>query len=108
MFFNFTFFLSATTASTFLCEIKDFEAYKNAYGNHKVDECWIKIARIIQNCAKRAIDLVARYREHQFAVILPNTDISLSLGIANMIPRKNLEAEVLIVAAENGWFGIEL
>ncbi|MEO1764140.1 MAG: diguanylate cyclase [Cyanobacteria bacterium J06629_18] len=107
-----------------LCEIKDFEAYKNSYGNHKADEYLIEIAQVINNCAKRAIDLVARYREHQFAVILPNTDkegasyvadlirseikkleiahISLNLGIANMIPRKNLEAQALIVAAENG------
>ncbi|MEM1394764.1 MAG: diguanylate cyclase [Cyanobacteria bacterium P01_H01_bin.150] len=79
---------------------------------------------LINNCAKRAIDLVARYREHQFAVILLNTDkegafyvanlirseieklkignISLNLGIANMIPRKDLEAQALIFAAENG------
>ncbi len=68
--------------------------------------------------------MVARYREYQFAVILPNTDadgafyvaeliraeveklkiadISLSFGIANMVPSKDVEAEALIVAAENG------
>ena len=109
--------------SLILCEIKNFESHKNAYGNHKIDECLIKIAQVINNCAKRAIDLVARYREHQFAVILPNTDkegafyvadligseieklkignISLNLAIANMIPRKDLEAKALIAAAEN-------
>jgi diguanylate cyclase (GGDEF)-like protein len=108
--------------SLILCEIKDFESYKNAYGNHKGDECLIKVAQVINNCAKRAIDLVARYRENQFAVILPNTgdegafyvadlirsefeklkiaDISLNLAIANMIPSNDVEAEALIVAAE--------
>ncbi|MEO1374498.1 MAG: diguanylate cyclase [Cyanobacteria bacterium J06635_10] len=108
--------------SLILCEIKNFESYKNAYGNLHSDECLIKIAQIINNCAKRAIDLVARYREHQFTVILPNTDkqgafhvaelikseieklkiphVSLSLGIANMIPSHDVEAQALIVAAE--------
>lgn len=108
--------------SLILCEIKDFESYKNAHGNQKSDECLIEVAQLIKNCAKRAIDLVARYREYQFAVILPNTgdegafyvadlirseieklkiaDISLSFGIANMIPTKDVEAQALIVAAE--------
>ncbi|AFY55757.1 diguanylate cyclase (GGDEF) domain-containing protein [Rivularia sp. PCC 7116] len=108
--------------SLILCEINDFESYKNAYGNQKSDECLIAIAQVINNCAKRAIDLVARYREYQFAVLLPNTDgdgvlhvarvirseieklkiadISLNLGIANMIPTKNVEAQALIVVAE--------
>ena len=94
--------------SLILCDINNFEFYKNAYGNHKADECLIKFAQVINNCAKRAIDLVARYRENQFVVILPNTDpngafyvaqlirgeveklkiadITLSLAIANMIP----------------------
>ncbi|MBF2016330.1 MAG: diguanylate cyclase [Rivularia sp. T60_A2020_040] len=108
--------------SLILCEIKDFESYKNSYGNYKSDECLIKVAQIINNCAKRAIDLVARYREYQFAVILPNTDangafyvaeliraeveklkiadISFNLAIANMIPSNDVEAEALIVAAQ--------
>ena len=108
--------------SLILCEIKDFESYKNAHGNQKSDECLIEIAQVIKNCAKRAIDLASRYRENQFAVILPNTNadgafyvaqliqgeveslkiayISLSLGIANMIPTKDVEAEALIVAAK--------
>ena len=110
--------------SLILCEIKNFESYKNARGNQKSDECLIKVAQVINNCAKRGIDLVARYREYQFAVILPNTDgdgafyvaelirnevetlkiadISLSFSIANMIPSNDVEAEALIVAAENG------
>lgn len=110
--------------SLILCEIKDFESYQNVHGNQKADECLIEIAQVIDSCAKRAIDLVARYREHQFAVILPNTDadgvyhvarlisweieklkiadVSLSLGIANMIPSNAVEAEALIFAAENG------
>ena len=108
--------------SLILCEIKDFESYKNAHGNQKSDECLIKVAQVINKCAKRAIDLVARYRETQFAVILPNTDadgalyvaqligreieklkiayVSLSLGIANMIPSNDVEAETLMMAAE--------
>lgn len=108
--------------SLILCEINDFESYKNAYGSQKADECLIKVAQVIDNCAKRAIDLVARYRENQFAVILPNTDadgafyvaqliraeveklkiadLSLNLGIANMIPSKDVEAQALIFAAE--------
>ncbi|MGB6295972.1 MAG: diguanylate cyclase [Rivularia sp. (in: cyanobacteria)] len=108
--------------SLILCEIKNFESYKNSYGNYKSDECLIEIAQVINNCAKRAIDLVARYREYQFAVLLPNTDadgafyvarlisreieklkiadISLSFGIANMIPSNDVEAQALIVAAE--------
>ncbi|MEO1185006.1 MAG: diguanylate cyclase [Cyanobacteria bacterium J06636_27] len=52
--------------SLILYEIKNFESYRNSYGNNKADECLIQIAQVINNCAKRAIDLVARYREHQF------------------------------------------
>ena len=115
--------------SLILCEINDFESYKNTYGKQNNDECLIQIALSIYNCINPTTGLVAHYQENQFAVILPNTDaegafhkaeliqaeveklniphitqpngyLTLSLGIANMIPNNHEGAEALIMAAE--------
>ena len=48
----------------------------------RADECLIEIAQVIDSCAKRAIDLVARYRETQFAVLLLNTDTDGAFYVA--------------------------
>lgn len=116
--------------SLILCDIDYFELYNNIYGHKMGDECLIKVAQVITHAAKRAIDLVARYRGEQFAVILPNTDangalhvtqlicseieklkiphaqsqvseyVTLSLVVANMLPTENVLQEALIIAAQ--------
>ncbi|MDJ0675635.1 MAG: diguanylate cyclase [Calothrix sp. MO_167.B42] len=120
--------------SLILCDIDNFSYYNYFYSHQIGDNCLIKIAQAINNCAKRAVDLVARYGGDEFAVILPNTDangalhmeelirsqianlkipheqsqagqhITVSSGIATMIPTGNTNVESLMMAADKALY----
>ncbi|MDJ0736544.1 MAG: diguanylate cyclase [Nostocaceae cyanobacterium] len=120
--------------SLIICDIDYFAYYNYIYSQQIGDDCLIKVSQTINNCAKRAVDLVARYGGNEFTVILPNTDaegvlhvaelirseienlkiaheqskasqyITVSLGIATMIPTGNTEVESLMIAADQAFY----
>jgi len=109
-----------------LIDIDYFKRYNDYYGHQRGDDCLIKIAQTIAKTPQRPMDLVARYGGEEFAVILPNTNsegalivaeeireailmlkiphlqskfsqyVTLSLGVASVIPTKDLTLEDLI------------
>jgi diguanylate cyclase (GGDEF)-like protein len=120
--------------SLILCDIDFFKHYNDTYGHQAGDECLIQVAKAITAAAKRPGDLVARYGGEEFAVILPNTPpqggvrvaeeiqaivkqmqlphpdsqvsqcITLSLGIAGTIPTLDLNANILVTAADRALY----
>ena len=114
--------------SLILCDIDCFKLYNDANGHQKGDECLKQVAHIIQQTITLPGALVARYGGEEFAIILPNTEltgavkiaeimnaevkaeeiqhpashvnqyVTLSLGVASVIPNVDREAEMLI-----GW-----
>ncbi|MEM7714829.1 MAG: GGDEF domain-containing protein [Cyanobacteria bacterium P01_A01_bin.68] len=121
--------------SLILCSINNFECYENSEHNRKNYQYLIAVALVIKNCTKNTNCYVGHYRENQFAIILSNTDIdrvfnlahliqsesgnldmpqvsqssdylTLSVGIANMIPPNDSKAEELIIAAETMLSGL--
>jgi two-component system, cell cycle response regulator len=116
--------------SLILCDVDYFKAYNDSYGHLAGDECLQKVAQTMSENVKRPADLVARYGGEEFVVVLPNTPakgahqvaatlkhqleelqlphaqslvkpyVTMSLGVASVIPRSNLSLEDLIACAD--------
>ncbi len=113
-----------------LCDIDYFKLYNDNYGHQAGDDCLQKVARAINSCAHRSTDLAARYGGEEFMLVLPSTDakgamdlseevrtcvmnlklnhekstvndyVTLSLGVATMIPGPDNSAESLIALSD--------
>ncbi|HEY9862042.1 MAG TPA: PleD family two-component system response regulator [Candidatus Obscuribacterales bacterium] len=120
--------------SLILCDIDCFKSYNDTYGHQVGDNCLHQVAKTISSCAKRPTDLAARYGGEEFALILPNTEssggikvaqdiqfkvrtlqlphissqvsdcVTLSLGIATMIPPVNSNPSTLVTAADKALY----
>jgi len=113
-----------------LIDIDHFKLYNDSYGHQGGDDCLIQVAQAIAKVPQRIVDLVARYGGEEFAVILPNTNIegalivaesikqtiadlaiphqsslvsdrvTLSLGVASLMPTIEQNLEILITHAD--------
>lgn len=120
--------------SLILCDVDFFKGYNDTYGHLAGDGCLQQVAQAISNTIKKSADLVARYGGEEFAVILPNTNaagaaavaeqirdslkalqiphhkssvspyVTLSLGVACMIPHLELTPDSLIEAADRALY----
>jgi diguanylate cyclase (GGDEF)-like protein len=120
--------------SMILGDVDFFKKYNDTYGHQMGDQCLQTVAEAIQACVKRPADLVARYGGEEFAVILPNTDlagallvakeikttiedlkishftsevnqyVTISLGIACVIPNLSASQDILIKAADDALY----
>ena len=123
-----------TPLSVILCDIDYFKFYNDFYGHQAGDDCLKIVAKTIENSIKKSSNLVARYGGEEFVIILPNTNqeeakklaenikkeiflqgiphqkskvsdlISLSLGIATMIPIENSSPDILINMADQALY----
>lgn len=81
---------SKSKLSVILLDVDHFKEYNDCYGHVMGDECLRKIGRVLEQCINRAVDLAARYGGEEFACILPDTDITAAVKIAENI-RQNIE-----------------
>lgn len=116
--------------SLIMCDVDFFKKYNDYYGHQAGDACLQRIASMIDSNAKRPADLAARYGGEEFAVILPDTNsegalkiaenirceiqrdkiphaestvssfVSISLGIATVVPSQEGTMEQLINLAD--------
>lgn len=68
-----------------LFDVDYFKRYNDFYGHQLGDSCLIKIAQAAQLAALRSADLVARYGGEEFVVMLPNTQLSGAIAVAERI-----------------------
>ncbi len=120
--------------SLIICDIDYFKRYNDTYGHVQGDKCLQKVAKVIQDSAKRSTDLAARYGGEEFAIILPDTEINgafsvaknlqenlqncqiihqnsqvnnyvtLSIGVASLIPSLEETEEILIQEADQALY----
>ena len=119
--------------SVIMADIDWFKAYNDTYGHQAGDECLIQVARTLRNNIKRASDFAARYGGEEFVIILPDTDaagakvlaewlrqqvfaldiehvkspygkVTISLGVASMIPGQDDDAQALVEASDRALY----
>ena len=77
--------------SLIMCDIDHFKAYNDGYGHQAGDACLKAVAEAIQTAVKRSSDLVARYGGEEFVVVLPHTDLDGAFQVAETIQTNVLE-----------------
>jgi diguanylate cyclase (GGDEF)-like protein len=68
-----------------LCDVDYFKQYNDTYGHLAGDECLIKVAQALDKTVRRPGDLVARYGGEEFAIILPQTSVTGAVQVADLI-----------------------
>ena len=115
-----------------MVDIDNFKLFNDTYGHLSGDQTLIKIAEIIKGVIKRPGDFAARYGGEEFVVILMNTTaegaafvaeeirtrieglgienreiknvVTVSLGVASVVPNNEMEPNELIDAADRALY----
>ena len=120
--------------SIIMIDIDFFKNYNDTYGHQVGDDCLIKVSSVFRNFSKRPGDLVARYGGEEFIILLSDTDLSgagivadkirievqnlkiphktskindwvtISLGVATILPKQNLTYDSLISKADTALY----
>jgi len=123
-----------TEISLVMIDIDHFKQFNDTYGHQAGDECLQKVAEAFADTIKRPTDLVARFGGEEFALVLGGTDsegavtiarealanlrdleiqhssspigefLTVSLGIATVLPRMGSSEADLIKAADEALY----
>lgn len=123
-----------TEISLIMIDIDQFKPYNDGYGHQQGDDCLKQVAWELNKCIQRESDLLARYGGEEFVAILHSTPlegakhfaeemcknivklaipheysasgdiITLSMGVATLIPAKDNSPEQLIAAADKALY----
>jgi len=84
----------STPLSLIICDIDKFKEYNDTYGHLEGDKCLTRIAHLIEDSARRAGDMAARFGGEEFVIILPDTESSNAQDIAEQIRSAILDLEI--------------
>jgi len=118
-----------TSIGVAMIDIDHFKRYNDRYGHLGGDECLRRVARVLRDSVRGGNDLVARYGGEEFIIVLPGADlaavlpvaeraraavealkepheksaygvVTISVGIAAMVPTKQIDAGALVQRAD--------
>lgn len=120
--------------SIIMIDIDYFKAFNDTYGHQAGDEALKTVAMALKDTLKRPADMIARYGGEEFVAVLPETEIkgavaiaeamrlnidalniphvnshpqdhmTISLGVASIVPERNTSYPVLIAAADKALY----
>ncbi|KST67553.1 EAL domain-containing response regulator [Mastigocoleus testarum] len=121
---------ASSPLSLIICDVDCFKKYNDTYGHQLGDECLQQVAKAIASTIKRPGDVLTRYGGEEFAAILPHTPesgaikvaedmriavrelniphldsstnsvVTISVGIASVIPTSENNPDLLLKAAD--------
>jgi len=120
---------ASSTMSLLMIDVDHFKRINDRYGHVAGDACLTQLAKRLQGVPRRALDLVARYGGEEFAIVLPDTDragavtlarrlwsairdepfdlgrgieidVTVSIGIASVVPGDSTETRDLVATAD--------
>jgi len=65
-----------------MVDIDRFKIHNDTYGHQAGDECLRQVASVLKHSVRRPADLVARYGGEEFSVILPGADVNGATAVA--------------------------
>ena len=125
---------NSTSLSVIMIDIDYFKIFNDTYGHLQGDHCLYEVAQAIKMALKRPKDLAIRYGGEEFLTILPDTNlegaiviaetigksikdlkienlnaeisnlVTVSLGIATIIPHKTMKPKNLIARADQALY----
>ena len=120
--------------SLILCDVDYFKKYNDTYGHQAGDDCLRAIARVLQNSIHHDGEAAVRYGGEEFAIVLPNANsveatqmavaignairrlriphetslngdfVTLSMGVATIVPHQNSCCKHLVKAADEALY----
>jgi diguanylate cyclase (GGDEF)-like protein len=74
-----------TTLALLLLDIDHFKRFNDSYGHPAGDACLQRVTEAICGSLRRPGDLAARWGGEEFAVLLPETELSGAVHVANLV-----------------------
>ena len=123
-----------TVLSLLMVDIDHFKLFNDHYGHLAGDECLRRVAQVLASCVRRAGEILARYGGEEFVMLMPGSDlaqaqdmaqrclhriqqeaiphgssptsdhVTLSIGIANVLPCASREPGSLVNAADTAMY----
>ncbi|MBW2462699.1 MAG: GGDEF domain-containing protein [Deltaproteobacteria bacterium] len=125
---------ASTPVSVLMADIDHFKRFNDSYGHLAGDDCLRAVAQSLKGALQRATDMVARYGGEEFVAVLADTNlesamvtaerlreqvaaleiphsdsaagsyVTVSIGVATVIPGPNREPASLVEAADDALY----
>jgi len=77
--------------SALLIDVDHFKKYNDHYGHLEGDDCLKQITQVLTKACRRSTDTVSRYGGEEFCILLPNTDVTGAIKVADHINQQMKE-----------------
>jgi len=90
---------SGAELSVLIMDVDHFKVFNDTYGHVRGDECLRQVAKAIMDAMARPSDVAVRYGGEEFVCLLPETDLTGAMTVAEHIRLNILELSIPHVAS---------